>query len=84
MVIIIFGFVIQAKLKKQAGHSAMDQKKVLSSFFILTWDTWKVVAGTPGRRVEPTSWCRCRGWLAVLVKYLVIFLANHLSSTQAF
>jgi hypothetical protein len=31
---------------------------ILTSF---TWDTWEVVAGTPGRRVEATSWCRCRG-----------------------
>ena len=35
---------------------------------------WEVVAGTPGRRVEATSWCRCRCWLAVLVLHPVIFI----------
>jgi hypothetical protein len=43
---------------------------------ILTWDTWEVVEGTPGRRVEGTSWCRCRGWLAVLVPHSVLCLQH--------
>ncbi len=61
-----------------------DMAGTVGDWTLLTWDTWKLVAGTPGRRVEATSWCRCRGWLSVLVLYLVVFMAKHLASTQAF
>jgi hypothetical protein len=48
---------------------------------ILTWNTWEV--GQVG--VEKLHLgVGVVGWLAVLVLYPIIFMANHLSSTQAF
>jgi hypothetical protein len=72
--------LVARKLTQHRWQRQQAWQKVLSTYLGYLGST--VIAGTPVRRVATTSWCLCRGWLAVPVLYPVIFMANHLSSIQ--